>query len=52
LVKGGDKTLRLVVQLILDNCRESVFVARFGGKEFIMLLPDTNAEKAFEVSEK
>ena len=44
--KAGDKTLALVAQLILNNCRDTDFIARFGGEEFIMLLPNTTSEQA------
>ena len=49
--KAGDKTLTLVAQLILNNCRETDFVARFGGEEFVMLLPNTDSEQGFQVAE-
>ncbi len=49
--KAGDKTLALVAQLILDNCRETDFIARFGGEEFIMLLPNTTSEQALIFAE-
>ena len=49
--KAGDKTLSLVAQLILNNCRETDFIARFGGEEFAMLLPNTNSEEAFILAE-
>jgi diguanylate cyclase (GGDEF)-like protein len=32
--------------------RESDFAGRYGGEEFLMLLPDTNAEDAAAVAEK
>ncbi len=44
--KAGDKTLQIVAQLILKNCRQTDFVSRFGGEEFVMLLPSTTAEQA------
>ncbi len=44
--KAGDKTLQLVAQLILKNCRQTDFISRFGGEEFVMLLPSTTAEQA------
>ena len=50
--KAGDKTLAIVAQLISDNCRETDFVARFGGEEFVMLLPNTLSRYAFDVAEK
>lgn len=48
--KAGDKTLTLVAQLILQNCRDTDFIARFGGEEFVMILPNTNAEQALTLA--
>jgi diguanylate cyclase len=50
--KAGDKTLLLVASLLDKNCRQTDFVARFGGEEFIMLLPDTSKESGLIVAEK
>lgn len=50
--KAGDKTLALVAQLINSHCRITDFVARYGGEEFVMLLPNTELNKAFDLSEK
>lgn len=50
--KAGDRTLALVAQLILNNSRNTDFAARFGGEEFVMLLPNTTAEKALLPAEK
>jgi diguanylate cyclase len=49
--KAGDKTLTLVAQLILNNCRETDFISRFGGEEFVMLLPNTDSEQSLKVAE-
>ena len=49
--KAGDKTLSLVAQLIFNNSRETDFVARFGGEEFVMLLPNTHSEQALILAE-
>ncbi len=50
--KAGDKTLAIVAQLLSDNCRETDFIARFGGEEFVMLLPNTVSKNAFDMAEK
>lgn len=50
--KAGDKTLALVGQLLLKNIRETDFVARFGGEEFVMLMPNTQAFQALKMAEK
>jgi diguanylate cyclase len=50
--KAGDKTLLLISSLLTKNCRQTDFVARFGGEEFVMLLPDTSKESGFIMAEK
>lgn len=48
----GDKVLREVSNIILKNIREVDTVARFGGEEFVALLPDTDKLGAMVVGEK
>lgn len=48
----GDKVLVHVANLFSENIRRADFIARFGGEEFIMLLPHTNRHSALVVSEK
>ena len=50
--KAGDKTLILIAQLLTGHCRETDFVSRFGGEEFIMLLPNTDAQSALLAANK
>lgn len=48
----GDEILRAFSQ-IPDNClREVDFIARFGGEEFIILLPDTDESNTLATGEK
>ncbi len=42
----GDRALQLVAETIKKSIRRADFVARFGGEEFVMLLPETKANRA------
>lgn len=48
----GDKLLLQVTQLIKSSLRASDIISRFGGDEFTLLLPDTQAPGAAEVCNK
>lgn len=49
---GGDRILRAIAHLLNDHKRSSDFLARFGGEEFVLLLPETNLEGAQRLAEK
>ncbi len=48
----GDKALQLIAHAIRTNIRSSDTAARWGGEEFIILLPNTPLENALLVAEK
>ena len=48
----GDDVLRAVAGTILSSVRGSDFAGRFGGEEFLVLLPDTPIDRALGVAEK
>lgn len=48
----GDALLRLVVSTIRNSIRATDIVARFGGDEFIILLPETGPESAGVITDK
>jgi diguanylate cyclase (GGDEF)-like protein len=48
----GDRVLKHVTAVIVDAIRELDCVARFGGEEFIVLLPATKIEEARRVAER
>lgn len=48
----GDVVLKRVAQHLKPLLRQSDILARFGGDEFIVLLPETNTQQAMIVAEK
>lgn len=49
---AGDILLRLLAQVVHDNVRAADLVGRFGGEEFLVVLPDTPLAEACHVAEK
>lgn len=50
--KVGDYVLKKFAMIIESSIRQEDIFARFGGEEFILLLPNTKIDSAFEVSER
>jgi diguanylate cyclase (GGDEF)-like protein/putative nucleotidyltransferase with HDIG domain len=48
----GDLVLQRVGHILETNCRRSDVVARYGGDEFVLLMPETNMEHARQLSSK
>jgi diguanylate cyclase (GGDEF)-like protein len=48
----GDKVIQNVAGTIQENCRDSDSVFRFGGEEFLILLPKTSMSEAIKLAEK
>ncbi|GGY62144.1 GGDEF domain-containing protein [Pseudoduganella albidiflava] len=48
----GDRVLVSVAQMVGSALRESDVLARFGGEEFIVLLPDTDGKRAIGVAQR
>jgi diguanylate cyclase (GGDEF)-like protein len=48
----GDEVLAAVATVLRSSLRESDFVGRYGGEEFLLLLPDTGRDQAVVVAEK
>lgn len=47
----GDKVLKEIADLILKNTRENDYIGRYGGEEFITMLPDTDMDNALKIAE-
>ncbi len=48
----GDDILRGVAQICKENLRPDDLLGRFGGEEFVVLLPDTKASHACDIAER
>ncbi|AXH12267.1 diguanylate cyclase [Halarcobacter bivalviorum] len=48
----GDEVLKVISKVVLNNIREHDTVARWGGEEFLVLLPQTDEIGAKNVAEK
>jgi diguanylate cyclase (GGDEF)-like protein len=49
---AGDKCLKEIVGLVKPLLRKSDFLARYGGDEFVLLLPETGQDQALKTAEK
>ncbi|BBB47174.1 hypothetical protein Pelsub_P0401 [Pelolinea submarina] len=49
--KAGDDVLIALGKLLLSQTRDSDFVSRFGGDEFVLFLPGMNCDAAFQRAE-
>ncbi len=48
----GDVVLKEVAQTLKEQTRRSDFVGRYGGEEFLIILPETSLDKALVLAEK
>ncbi|MFZ6006506.1 MAG: GGDEF domain-containing protein, partial [Nitrospirota bacterium] len=48
----GDILLKIVADIIGDKLRDTDAVGRYGGEEFIALLPETNKEESIAIAER
>jgi len=49
---AGDAVLRQIAEIFSEQIREGDILARFGGEEFIVALPETDTEGARQVAER
>ncbi|MDN3556253.1 sensor domain-containing diguanylate cyclase [Halomonas maura] len=50
--QAGDEAIRSVGQTLSENLREADKACRFGGEEFVIILPECDAEAARQVAER
>ena len=48
----GDVTLKRLAALLARSVREADLVVRYGGEEFVLLLPETNEQQALTMSNR
>ncbi|OYZ31887.1 MAG: hypothetical protein B7Y30_11665 [Campylobacterales bacterium 16-40-21] len=48
----GDQVLKEISQILKSVCRSSDSIGRWGGEEFLILLPNTKLDEALHVAEK
>lgn len=49
---AGDKMLILIADILKASVRNEDIVSRFGGEEFIILLPECSSASAYEIAER
>jgi diguanylate cyclase (GGDEF)-like protein/PAS domain S-box-containing protein len=50
--KAGDEVLRKIAQYLRISCRQEELISRWGGDEFIIILPDTSEELANKIAQR
>ena len=48
----GDYVLETVSNILVNNINDNGYVGRFGGEEFIIILPQMGIDKAYDIGEK
>ena len=49
---AGDNALRMVAEALTEEAREEDIVCRYGGEEFVVILPNTDEKSAMIVAER
>lgn len=50
--RAGDKVLTAIAKRMCKLTRETDFLVRYGGEEFVLIMPETDRQAAFIVAEK
>ncbi|RQD70903.1 MAG: diguanylate cyclase, partial [Halanaerobium sp. MSAO_Bac5] len=49
---AGDEMLKQAANILTNSCREKDIVARWGGDEFVIILPEADADTALSIKKK
>jgi len=49
---AGDAVLQRIARVLEQNCRRSDVVSRYGGDEFVIMMPETNLDQAVQLAGK
>jgi diguanylate cyclase (GGDEF)-like protein len=49
---AGNEVLRIIARILQEHSREGDIVARYGGEELVIILPETTRREATEVAER
>ena len=49
---AGDQVLKGIAEALRDKSRRSDFASRYGGEEFVLILPETDLENALQAAKK
>jgi len=50
--KAGDNALKHIAAILTDTCRDGDFPCRYGGEEFLIVLPETDITQAENLAER
>ncbi len=48
----GDKVIKIIAKLMIENTRTIDYIGRIGGEEFAILMPNTDKEDAFFIADR
>lgn len=49
---AGDKVLQELATLLKEICRENDFICRFGGEEFVVVIPEKKSDEVIDIAER
>jgi diguanylate cyclase (GGDEF)-like protein len=49
---AGNEVLKKIAEILRNEAREVDIVARYGGEEMVLILPETSRKRAFEMAER